>query len=50
VVFDCSFNNLRTLEGSPQTVGGYFDCYDNELTDLEHLPEVNGRIYILPRI
>jgi hypothetical protein len=41
--FDCSGNNLTTLEGSPHTVGGNFLCYNNKLTSLEHSPvEVGG--------
>ena len=27
--FDCSCNNLTTLEGAPKEVGGYFSCNDN---------------------
>ena len=27
--FDCSTNNLTSLEGAPQTVGGKFDCSNN---------------------
>ena len=32
--FDCSNNNLTTLEGAPKSVGGYFSCSDNNLTTL----------------
>jgi len=33
--FDCGYNELKTLEGSPQTVSGNFSCYSNELKSLE---------------
>lgn len=36
--FDCSRNNLTTLEGSPIGVGGNFDCSRNNLTILEGGP------------
>jgi hypothetical protein len=29
--FYCSYNQLVTLEGSPQRVGGDFYCYNNQL-------------------
>ena len=41
--FDCSDNNLTSLEGSPENVGGYFSCSDNNLTSLEGSPEEVGR-------
>ncbi len=42
-VFDCSYNDLTTLEGSPREVGGYFKCGHNKLTTLEGSPrEVGG--------
>ena len=40
--FDCSNNELKTLEGCPQTVGGDFDCYSNELKSLEGSPKTVG--------
>ena len=41
--FFCSDNELKTLEGCPQTVGGRFNCYFNELVSLEGSPQtVNG--------
>ena len=43
--YDCSNNTLNTLKGCSQTVGGYFNIYNNKLTDLEYFPEVNGPIY-----
>ena len=40
--FYCSYNQLTSLEGSPQTVGGWFDCSDNMLTSLERGPQTVG--------
>jgi hypothetical protein len=41
--FICSFNQLTTLEGTPDEVGGSFDCNDNQLITLEGAPnEVGG--------
>ena len=41
--FNCSNNNLTTLEGCPKKVDGNFYCHKNELTSLEGCPkEVNG--------
>jgi hypothetical protein len=41
--FDCSNNELKSLEGCPQTVGGSFECSDNKLKSLEGCPQtVNG--------
>jgi hypothetical protein len=37
--FDCSANNLTTLEGSPKRVSGYFYCNNNNLTTLEGSPK-----------
>ena len=37
--FDCSYNQLKNLIGSPQYVGGDFYCYDNQLTSLEGAPK-----------
>jgi len=36
--FDCSWNNLTTLEGCPYWVGGDFSCKDNMLKTLEFAP------------
>jgi hypothetical protein len=45
-IFDCSRNQLTTLEGSPKEVGGDFYCSSNQLTTLEGSPkEVGGRFY-----
>jgi hypothetical protein len=41
--FNCTFNNLKSLEGAPKEVNGYFKCSFNQLTSLEGAPkEVNG--------
>ena len=41
--FDCSFNNLTSLEGAPREVGRKFYCRHNKLTSLEGAPrEVGG--------
>jgi len=41
--FDCSHNNLTSLEGCPGWVGRNFDCHNNKLTTLEGGPRVvNG--------
>ena len=44
--FDCSFNNLTSLKGSPTTINGRFYCNNNELTTLEYCPTtINGEFY-----
>jgi hypothetical protein len=44
--FNCSNNNLTTLNGSPREIYGDFDCYSNELISLEGGPrEVGGGYY-----
>jgi hypothetical protein len=44
--FDCSHNNLKSLEGAPQKVGGHFYCSNNRLTSLVGAPqEVKGSFY-----
>jgi hypothetical protein len=44
--FLCYDNELKTLEGCPQTVGGRFNCYFNELKTLEGCPQtVSGSFY-----
>jgi hypothetical protein len=44
--FDCSRNNLTSLEGAPQEVGRSFRCKGNKLTSLEGAPqEVGGDFY-----
>ena len=44
--FNCSYNNLTSLKGAPQTVGGDFKCSDNQLTSLRGAPQkVGGDFY-----
>ena len=44
--FDCSYNNLTTLDGSPKVVGGFFSVSYNKLTSLEGSPkEVGIKLY-----
>ena len=40
--FNCSHNQLTSLEGSPQEVGKNFYCHKNRLTTLEGAPEKVG--------
>jgi len=40
--FDCSHNNLISLEGAPSSVGGYFWCSHNNLISLEGAPSSVG--------
>jgi len=40
--FDCEYNNLTTLKGSPKSVGGNFYCDWNYLTKLEGGPQSVG--------
>ena len=37
--FICYRNELKSLDGAPQSVGTYFDCGNNELKSLEGLPD-----------
>ena len=41
--FNCSFNNLISLKGSPEIVGRSFDCSYNKLISLEYAPEIINR-------
>ena len=43
--FYCSYNQLTSLEGSPQTVGGWFWCQNNQLTSLEGSPQTVGESF-----
>ena len=44
--FDCSINQLTSLEGAPKTVDVGFACDNNQLTSLEGAPKtVDGRFY-----
>ena len=46
-LFNCSHNNLKTLEGSPREVMGSFYCQGNPLISLEGAPlKVGGCFYI----
>ena len=38
--FNCSHNNLESLEGAPQVVKGYFSCLNNKLKTLVGAPQV----------
>ncbi len=38
--FDCSNNQLISLEGSPEVTDGFFNCSNNQLTSLEHGPKI----------
>jgi hypothetical protein len=40
--FNCSYNQLTSLEGAPKNVGGYFWCSGNQLTSLKGAPESIG--------
>ena len=41
--FSCNNNKLTTLKGCPKRlIGQYFQCQDNQLTDLEYFPVVEG--------
>lgn len=41
--FNCSYNKLNTLQGSPQEIGGDFYCGNNQLTTLQGVPQkING--------
>lgn len=44
--FDCSCNELTSLEGCPKIVNGTFYCYGNNLKSLKGCPEVvSGNFY-----
>jgi hypothetical protein len=43
--FSCSYNKLKTLEGSPQTVGEDFHCSGNELKTLEGCPQTVDGVF-----
>lgn len=42
--FDCSENNLTSLEGAPKVVHGDFACYNNKLKNLDFLPDIKGEL------
>ena len=44
--FDCSHNELTSLEGAPSRINGDFYCSDNFITSLEGAPsEVDGSFF-----
>jgi hypothetical protein len=44
--FDCSYNKLTTLQGTPTTINGNFYCSWNKLTTLQGTPTtINGDFY-----
>jgi hypothetical protein len=44
--FNCSYNELTSLEGAPKTVGENFGCSYNKLTSLDGAPKfVGGDFY-----
>jgi hypothetical protein len=47
--FDCNFNKLTSLKGSPRWIGGYFDCRYNRLTSLEFSPDYVGGVFCCDR-
>ena len=38
--FNCSYNELTSLEGAPKTVGENFGCSYNKLTSLDGVPKI----------
>ena len=44
--FDCSHNQLTSLEGAPEKVGKSFVCSHNQLTSLEGAPEKVGGYFL----
>ena len=40
--FNCSYNELTSLEGAPKTVGENFGCSFNKLTSLAGAPKIVG--------
>jgi hypothetical protein len=44
--FNCSFNELSSLDGCPVSVGGYFYCISNKLNSLEFGPIEVGDNFI----
>jgi hypothetical protein len=43
--FNCSINQLASLEGAPKSVGGDFHCFNNKLTSLEGATKSVGGIF-----
>ena len=44
--FDCSYNELTSLEGSPRIVDGDFWCWGNKLKSFKGKPEYIGGKFI----
>jgi len=44
--FDCSLNQLTSLEGAPEYVGRSFNCGLNQLTSLQGAPKYVGAFFI----
>ena len=40
--FNCSYNKLTSLKGSPKEVESFFTCYDNKINDLKYAPNRIG--------
>jgi hypothetical protein len=45
--FNCSFNQLTTLEGAPNKVGGDFICFGNPLKSLDGKPDYVGKRFFI---
>jgi len=43
--FDCSYNNLSSLENTPDVTELSFDCSDNKLLNLQHCPLIVKRSF-----
>jgi len=47
--FDCAYNQLKTLDGSPQKVDGSYSCSNNKVKfteeEVKDVCNVNGGIY-----
>ena len=42
----CQFNEITSLEGSPEVINGNFNCSNNKLTSLKGAPQkVSGNFY-----
>ena len=44
--FDCSYNNLTSLEGCPKIVEGSFSCGGNKLASLEDGPKIVSKHFV----
>lgn len=46
--FNCHYNLLQSLEGSPRSIRGNFDCSNNQLVSFRGFPEyVRGYIFLI---